>query len=145
MSLHRMNADTHETLAGVVRLLVGPLCVRLGGCRRRKCQVSSAGAGVGHRPGRRGGTEPATGCHCGRRTCTSEMQRQISYAPPSSCCGASREIAPFEVSVISCLAGVPALARRHQHIRCQLICDALGSHLLSRSYSVKIPSLVENS
>ena len=89
MSFQRMDADTAETLAGVVRLL------------RRAAElvwaaVDTEGAGSPRQvlalgidlPPTRHGT-----CYrmqlLSKDLCRSETNRRISYAPPSGCCGAS--------------------------------------------------------
>jgi hypothetical protein len=97
MSFQRMDADSAETLAGVVRLL------------RRAAElvwaaVDAEGAGSPGRCWRWALTWPPTrhGTCCrmpllSEDLCRSEMNRRVSYAPPSSCCGAStpRERVPL--------------------------------------------------
>ena len=89
MSFQRMDADTAETLAGVVRLL------------RRTAELvwaaaDTEGARSPDRCWRWVSTWPPTRhgtCYrmpsLSKDLCRSETNRRVSYAPPSSCCGAS--------------------------------------------------------
>jgi hypothetical protein len=87
MSFQRMDADTAETLAGVVRLL------------RRAAELVWAAAdteGAGSPRQVLASTWPPTRhgtCYrmrlLSKGLCRSETNRRVSYAPPSSCCGAS--------------------------------------------------------
>ena len=67
MSFQRIDADTAETLAGVVRLLRRAAELVWAAADAERAGSPRRVLGVGHRPGRRRGTEPASGRDPGRR------------------------------------------------------------------------------